>query len=154
MCLFGRIGQALLTARTTGTDPFAVIELVLSWGEFTVSVGEAQQLAQPANFDFLPRVVEHYATLRRYAPAFLAALPLRAAPATRPLLAALDVLRGMNATGVRKLQADAPTAFISKRWQKLALTAEGLDRRYCELCALAELKNALRSGGIWVLGSR
>ena len=62
-------------------------------------MGEAQQLAQPADFDFLPRVVEHYATLRRYAPAFLAALPLRAAPATRPLLAAIDVLRGMNATG-------------------------------------------------------
>lgn len=152
--LFGRIGQALLTARTTGTDPFAAIESVLPWEEFTASVGEAQQLAQPADFDFLPRVGEHYATLRRYAPVFLAALPLRAAPAARSLLAALDVLRELNATGARKLPADAPTAFISKRWQKLVLTAEGLDRRSYELCALAELKNALRSGDLWVLGSR
>jgi len=33
-------------------------------------------------------------------------------------------------------------------------TDEGLDRRYYELCALAELKNALRAGDIWVPGSR
>ena len=29
-----------------------------------------------------------------------------------------------------------------------------LDRRFYELCALAKLKNALRSGDIWVQGSR
>ncbi|UOQ69922.1 Tn3 family transposase [Hymenobacter volaticus] len=152
--LFGQIGQALLTARTTGADPFAAIESVLPWEDFTASVGEAQHLAQPADFDFLHRVSEHYATVRRYAPAFLAALPLRAAPAVRSLLAAIDVLRRLNATGARKLPADAPTAFISKRWQKLMRTADGLDRRHYELCALAELKNALRSGDMWVVGSR
>ncbi len=31
---------------------------------------------------------------------------------------------------------------------------EGLDRRFYEICALSELKNALRSGDIWVKGSR
>jgi hypothetical protein len=112
--LFGRIERALLTARATGLDPFAAIESVLPWEEFTASVGEAQQLAQPTDFDFLPRVGEHCATLRRYAPAFLVALPLHAAPAARPLLAAIDMLRGLNAMGARKLPADAPTAFISK----------------------------------------
>ena len=152
--LFGRVGQALLTARATGADPFAAIEAVLPWEEFTASVGEAQHLAQPADFDFLPRVSEHYATLRRYGPALLAALPLRAAPAARPLLAALDVLRDLNASGARKLPAEAPTAFISKRWQKLVLTEDGMDRRNYELCALAELKNALRAGDMWVPGSR
>ena len=39
------------------------------------------------------------------------------------------MLRGLNTTGARKLPAEAPTAFISKRWQKLVLTEEGLDRR-------------------------
>lgn len=37
---------------------------------------------------------------------------------------------------------------------KLVLTDEGIDRRYYELCALSELKNALRSGDVWVQGSR
>ena len=29
-----------------------------------------------------------------------------------------------------------------------------MDRRYYELCAMSELKNALRSGDVWVEGSR
>ena len=34
------------------------------------------------------------------------------------------------------------------------MTDAGIDRRYYELCVLSELKNALRSGDIWVQGSR
>ena len=34
------------------------------------------------------------------------------------------------------------------------ITPEGIDRRFYEICALSELKNALRSGDIWVKGSR
>jgi hypothetical protein len=44
--------------------------------------------------------------------------------------------------------------FIKKRWEKLVMTESGIDRRYYELCALSELKNALRSGDVWVQGSR
>ena len=33
-------------------------------------------------------------------------------------------------------------------------TEGGRERRFYELCVLAELKNALRSGDIWVQGSR
>ena len=32
------------------------------------------------------------------------------------------------------------------------MTDNGIDRRYYELCALSEMKNALRSGDIWVQG--
>jgi TnpA family transposase len=67
---------------------------------------------------------------------------------------AIDVLRTMNADNARKLPAEAPSAFIKKRWEKLGITDTGLDRRYYELCALSELKNALRSGDVWVQGSR
>jgi hypothetical protein len=60
----------------------------------------------------------------------------------------------MNADNARKVPADAPTGFIKKRWQKQAMTDTGTDRRYYELCAMSELKNALCSGDIWVQGSR
>ncbi len=60
----------------------------------------------------------------------------------------------MNSDNARKVPADAPTAFIKPRWAKLVLTDDGIDRRYYELCALSELKNALRSGDVWVQGSR
>lgn len=151
---FGCIGQALIEAKQSGSDPFAAIEAVMSWDAFAKSVSEAQQLAQPEDFDFLHRIGESYATLRRYAPALLDVLKLRAAPAAKDVLDAVEVLHGMNADNVRKVPADAPTDFIKLRWQKLVMTDTGIDRRYYELCALSELKNALRSGDIWVQGSR
>lgn len=81
-------------------------------------------------------------------------LKLRAAPAAKDVLDAIEVLRGMNSDNARKVPADAPTEFIKPRWQKLVMTDTGIDRRYYELCALSEMKNALRSGDIWVQGSR
>ncbi len=152
--LYGRIGQALIEAKQNGGDPFAAIEAVMPWDTFAASVTEAQKLARPADFDFLHHIGESYATLRRYAPQFLDVLKLRAAPAAKGVLDAIDVLRGMNSDSARKVPADAPTAFIKPRWAKLVLTDEGIDRRYYELCALSELKNALRSGDVWVQGSR
>jgi TnpA family transposase len=152
--LYGRIGQALIEAKQSGCDPFTAIEAVMSWDAFAESVIEAQRLAQPEDFDFLHRVGESYPTLRRYAPEFLDVLKLRAAPAARDVLDAIEVLRSMNADNARKVPADAPTGFIKKRWEKLVMTDGGIDRRYYELCVLSELKNALRSGDVWVQGSR
>jgi TnpA family transposase len=152
--LYGRVGQALLEAKQSGRDPYAAIEAVLSWDAFAESVTEAQKLAQPEDFDFLHHIGESYATLRRYAPQFLDVLKLRAAAAAKDVLDAIEVLRTMNADNARKVPADAPTSFINKRWEKLVMTAAGIDRRYYELCAMSELKNALRSGDIWVQDSR
>ncbi|MCO4204926.1 Tn3 family transposase [Aeromonas taiwanensis] len=152
--LYSRIGQALLEAKESGSDPYAAIEAVIPWDEFTESVSEAELLARPEGFDHLHLVGENFATLRRYTPALLEVLELRAAPAAQGVLAAVQTLREMNADNLRKVPADAPTAFIKPRWKPLVITPEGLDRKFYEICALSELKNALRSGDIWVKGSR
>jgi TnpA family transposase len=152
--LYGRIGQALLEARRSAGDAFAAIETVMPWADFSASVAEAQKLAQPEDFDFLRLIGDSYATLRRYAAEFLEVLELRAAPAAQAVLDAIDVLRLMNFVKARDVPTDAPLGFVKKRWQKLVITAGGADRRFYELCALTELKNNLRSGDIWVQGSR
>lgn len=56
----------------------------------------------------------------------------------------------MNIDTALKVPAEAPTGFVMPRWTKLVFASEGIDRRYYELCALSELKNALRSDDIWV----
>ncbi|HXZ46156.1 MAG TPA: Tn3 family transposase [Pseudolabrys sp.] len=152
--LFWRIGDALLEAKRTGADPFIAIESVLPWDEFAQSVTEARELAQSENFDYLHRLGDRYAQVRRYAPAFLDALQMKAAPAARELLDAVGVLKTLNADNARKVPNDAPIGFIKKRWAGLVFTGGGMERRFYELCVLAELKNALRSGDIWVQGSR
>jgi TnpA family transposase len=152
--LYSKIGHALLDAKQTGADPFASIEAVITWDDFEKSISEADKLVQPVSFDHLHLVSEQFAMLRRYTPEFLDALNLRAAPAAQPVMEAIKVVRSMNADGARKVPADAPTAFIKPRWKPLVLTDAGVDRRFYEMCALSELKNALRSGDIWVRGSR
>jgi TnpA family transposase len=152
--LYHLVGHALLDAKKTGADPFVAIESVISWDDFTASITEAAKLAQPEEFDFLPNIVEQYPTLHRYAPEFLAVMKLRATASTVGIMAAIDVLRSMSLNNLRKVPTNAPTDFIKKRWLKLVVTHEGIDRRYYEICVMSELKNALRSGDIWVEGSR
>ena len=152
--LYSKIGRALLEARQSGTDAFAAIESVMPWEAFVASVTEAQKLAPSDDFDYLHRVADSHALVRRYAPAFLAALDFSAAPAAQDVLDAVGALRVMYASSSRLLPANAPTAFIRKRWEKLVFTVGGIDVRYYEICALSELRNALRSGDIWVRGSR
>jgi len=152
--LYYRIGSALLEAKQSGADPFAAIEAVIPWEEFTQSVAEARKLARSEEFDYLNRIGDGYGQIRRYAPAFLEALSMTAAPAARDILDATNLLKSLNATHGRKLPEGAPTSFVKKRWGTLVFTENGLDRRFYELCTLSELKNALRSGDIWVQGSR
>jgi len=92
--------------------------------------------------------------LRRYTPAFLEAFEFRAAPAAQKLLEAVEVLKRLTASNARSIPEDAPTGFVRHRWAPHVFTTSGLDRRYYELCTLVELKNALRSGDVWVPGSR
>lgn len=76
------------------------------------------------------------------------------APAATELLQGLDLLRDLNAGGKRTLPEHLPTGFVNARWPPYVFTADGLDRHFCELCALAELRDRLRAGDIWVTGSR
>jgi hypothetical protein len=79
---------------------------------------------------------------------------MKAAPAAHDLLAGVEVLKDMNQRQGRKVPDDAPTSFVRKRWKSLVCTPDGIDRRFYELCVLSELRNSLRSGDIWVQGSR
>lgn len=148
------IGEALLTAKQTGNDPYYAIEKILPWEDFEASINEMKLLAKRESYDFLYLIGDSYNILRKYTPEMLSVLKLKAAPAAKNIMLAVEMLRKINEKQTRKIPDDAPIDFISKRWEKLVFTEEGLDRRYYELCLLSELKNALRSGDIWVQGSR
>src|SRR6516165_7591909 len=152
--LYARVGQALIEARSTGGDVFAAIESVLPWSKFESTVAEAQKLAQPEEFDYLALLDERYSTVRKFAPLLLAHFEFHAAPVASELLQALDLLRDLNASGKRTLPEDVPAGFVKRRWRSYVFSSSGVDRHFYEMCTLAELRDRLRSGDIWVTGSR
>ena len=107
--LYARIGQALLAAKEHGADPFAAIEKIVSWVEFARTVSEAEQLAQPEDFDFLGLISNGFPQMRRYTPAMLDIFEFRAAPAAQPLLEVIDILRTMNRDKSRSVPQNAPS---------------------------------------------
>jgi TnpA family transposase len=152
--LYAKIGSALIASKAAQTDPFAAIESVISWDEFTESVAQAEKLLRDEAFDPLALLTDYFTTLRKYAPAFLEAFQFRGAPVAQSLLDAIDLLRAMNRTGARKVPADAPLGFVPPRWTRSVGAGGDVDRRFYELCALSELKNRLRAGDLYVVGSR
>lgn len=156
--LYARVGKALIASRAGGGDAFAAIDAVLPWERFVATVEEASNLARSEEFDFYQVLGERYGGVRRWAPAFLAAFDFQAVPTAEPLMRAIAVLRNVNASGTQALPKTAPTAFIKQRWARHVFPGGradgGLDRRYYELCVLAELRDRLRAGDVWVAGSR
>ena len=100
-------------------------------------------------------MVERYAVVRRFAPAFLASFTFRASRPNDPFLSAVEVLRRCYAEGRSILPKSVPTSFLKPRWRKVVFPAAGaFDRRAYEIATLVHLRDRLGSGGVWVDGSR
>ena len=113
----------------------------------------------PRDHGHLALIEASYGHVREFAPAVLATIRFVGGTDARPLLAAVEVLRELNATGSRKVPDGAPTSFVPARWRgylERAATAGNTVayRHYWELCVLLALRDALRAGDVWVPGSR
>jgi hypothetical protein len=111
-------------------------------------------LARSEEFDPYEMLGKHYTGIRRWAPAFLDAFVFQGVPAAAALMRAIDMLREMNRRASSSLPKSAPIGFIRERWARHVLRGGSIDRRYYELCVLSELRNRLRAGDVWVVGSR
>jgi hypothetical protein len=103
-----------------------------------------------------------YGYLRQFTPHVLDAVSFAGGTAAAELLASVEILRVLNATGARRVPAGAPTGFVPARWRGYLDTTAPTGtappatsyRRYWELCVLLGLHDGLRSGDVFVPGSR
>jgi TnpA family transposase len=100
---FSNIGQALIKAREEKLDVFEVLESVIEWNSFVSSVEEAQELARPADYDYLDLLQKRFYSLRKYTPTLLRILEFHSTKANEPLLQAVGIIQGMNESGKRKV---------------------------------------------------
>ncbi|ADU10704.1 transposase Tn3 family protein [Micromonospora sp. L5] len=97
--------------------------------------------------------------LRQFAPAVLGAVQFDGGPGTEQLLQAVSMLTELYATGARKVPAGTPVGFVPTKWAGYLVAAEQAGdvtayRRYWELAVLVGLRDGLRSGDVFVPGSR
>jgi len=124
---------------------------------------EEREPRDHGHFDLL---AARYKYLRTFTPAVIAALPLTGNMASAEVAALLDavgVLRELNAAGRTvvpdRATAPAATVFVPARWRGYLEAARGQRRgaayrHYWELSVLYGVQARLRSGDLWVAGSR
>lgn len=98
-----------------------------------------------------------YSTTRRYSPDLLLSMPFEFV--NEPSLQeAVSYLKESNQAQRRRLDSGAPTAFLSKRWEKHVVSLEDgkkkLSKPDYELAVLSTLNEKIKSGDVTVIGSR
>ncbi|MDQ6784547.1 MAG: Tn3 family transposase [Actinomycetota bacterium] len=126
--------------------------------ERLASARRADDERLPRDGGHLALIEARYSHVRSFAPQALSVLSLRPG-GTGEAYEAAKLLQAMNAEGCRHVPPDAPVGFVPTRWQSYLAAAraagnENAYRHYWELCALYTLQGALRSGEVWVEGSR
>ena len=150
LAAFENLGAALLEAKGDESALQDAVATSCGWDPLEVLVARAGQLSETVKADALDHVVQGYHRFRRYARRMLNALQIVCASVARPLLDATTAIRD---------GLDIPTGAMSflrprSNWRK-HLRSKQVDReRLWTVAVLFHLRDAFRSGDIWLGHSR
>lgn len=147
---FKTLGAALLEAKGDGVSLDVATETACGWHQLEGLVATAAKLTDTMTADPLSHVVQGFHRFRRYAPRMLRALEIQAAPVAEPLLAAATIVEKGRSAEL------APAHFLRRgsKWHR-HINASDEDRyRLWEVAVLFHLRDAFRSGDIWLAHSR
>jgi len=149
LAAFAEIGGALIAAKGDDASLDDVIARRPGWDAFQSLVASAASLTNPLAADPMAHVLDGHPRFRRYAPRMLALLDIEASPAEEPPLEAVRQLRSGRIE-------TASTGFLrpGSKWHRhLRAQPEG-DHRLWETAVLFHLRDAFRSGDVWLVRSR
>jgi TnpA family transposase len=113
----------------------------------------------PRDHGHLAMLDDSYSYLRQFTPQVLAAIRFQGGTNAQTLMEAVEILRGLNASGARKVPDGAPADFVPAKWAGYLADAVATGnvsayRHFWELTVLLGLRDGLRSGDVYVPGSR
>lgn len=147
---FSNLGSALLGAKEDDAPLEDAILAVDGWDALEQLVATATHLTDRMSAEPLAHVAQGFHRFRRYAPRMLSALEIKAAPIAQPLLEAAQIVR----TG--KSYSSRPTAFLRRnsKWYRHLQSQKTDPHRLWEVAVLFHMRDAFRSGDIWLPHSR
>lgn len=147
---FKSLGAALLEAKGDDAPLDPAVATTCGWNNLEALVSTAAQLGDTMSAEPLAHVVQGYHRFRRYVPRMLQALDIKAALVAEPLMTAANIIRENKAI------SDKPITFLRRNSKWLRhLKAQNLDsHRLWEVAVMSHLRDAFRSGDIWLAHSR
>ncbi|MDP9353350.1 MAG: Tn3 family transposase [Chloroflexota bacterium] len=153
--MFRDIGRIVLDPDVPDAALREAIHQYLPKEMLRAKVEETERLVRPLDDSYFDLLGERYNHIRAFSPAFLDAFEFRSNLARNPLLQAVELLRQMNSGRRRKVPEGAPMEFVGPKWKPYVVDSAGaISRKYYELSVLWELRGSLRSGDVWLDGSR
>ncbi|MHA6645346.1 Tn3 family transposase [Mesorhizobium sp. A623] len=146
---FAELGGTLIGAQDDGEALDAVISTKPGWDGLRLLVATASRLTDTLATDPLSHVLTGYHRFRRYTPRMLMLLDIHAAAVAIPLLNAVQILR-------RGDGKEHPRDFLrnGSKWHRHLRAQPNDDHRLWEVSVLFHLRDAFRSGDIWLTQSR
>ena len=152
--LFRDTLRVLMEANANNGDAIEMLHAKVGWRRLVEAQPSVEAMVAEKAVNPLPVAAQHHAGLRRYAPRFLAAFQFRASRRGDPMIAAIELLTQMHRENRRALSNKFPIGHLDEPAKKLILAGSKPDRPLYEVATLGALRDRLRSGDIWVEGSR
>ncbi|MBP6655312.1 Tn3 family transposase [uncultured Bradyrhizobium sp.] len=146
---FRDMGAALLEAKNDDVSLEDAISSSPGWTDLQTLVAVAARLTDTLSSDPITHVVQGHKRFRRYAPRMLRLLEIDGADVAKPLLDAAELIRLDRAHS-------RPTDFLRRtsKWHRHLKTQTSGDGRLWEVAVMFHLRDAFRSGDIWLERSR
>ena len=146
---FRDLGAALLEAKEDGASLEKAVESSLGWDRLPDLVAIAARLSDTLSSDPVAHVVQGHNRFRRYFPRMLRLLKMEGAKVASPLLEATALIQ----SGAKH---DQPRDFLRRtsKWHRHLDSQETGDKRLWEVAACFHLRDAFRSGDVWLQQSR
>lgn len=147
---FEILGATLLLAKGDEMAVAGAVDASCGWNSLENLVATAGALGKTVKADALAYVEKGYHRFKLYAPRMLAALAITGASVAEPLLAATDIIRDKRDIP----SGSAPFLQPRSKWRGHLQNPENNRDRLWVVAVLFHLREAFRSGDVWLAHSR
>ena len=147
------LAETVLALRTSPEVPLSTLLDRIDPNRIAGAVEDCVTFERLERHGLLDKLHSKYANFRRYFRAFVD-LPFAAESGSESMLDNLALLRQLNQGELKTLPSDADTSFVPVAWRGSLQSSEPRRRRTWEISLALGLKEALRSGDVFLPDSR